>query len=324
MSKKHNKGFTLVELIVVLVILAILAALLVPALLGYIDRSKEGQCLVNKNALVKAAMSMYVEDYGKKKTITDDASFDEYMNTHIAALYDGATPAGGLLQYENVCNQGGIVTLHVSGYMTRPFSITATCSVHDEETGDNGDNSQAVTRTAEEIQRDVIMGYWSGGLSHNPDGYMSSSGLSMGKSMASSKADDIREILEIYGIDTTDNIVAVKNVSSYKVTNDGVATFPIAQALSDELGVNVDPSYAKIITVSADKKGTSVSKGDERLVTQYLVYKGKDANKKDTEYVYGYRTVKLTYTENGNLGKYKVTDLDGNAINDMDGLVGWN
>ena len=32
---KENKGFTLVELIVVIVILAILAAILVPALLGY-------------------------------------------------------------------------------------------------------------------------------------------------------------------------------------------------------------------------------------------------------------------------------------------------
>lgn len=34
---KKKRGFTLVELIVVLVILAILAALLVPALTGYID-----------------------------------------------------------------------------------------------------------------------------------------------------------------------------------------------------------------------------------------------------------------------------------------------
>ena len=35
--KKDNRGFTLVELIVVLVILAVLAALLVPSLTGYID-----------------------------------------------------------------------------------------------------------------------------------------------------------------------------------------------------------------------------------------------------------------------------------------------
>ena len=42
MAKKNTKrGFTLVELIVVLVILAILAALLIPALTGYIDKARK-------------------------------------------------------------------------------------------------------------------------------------------------------------------------------------------------------------------------------------------------------------------------------------------
>ena len=101
----NNKGFTLVELIVVLVILAILAAILVPALLGYIDRSKAANCAINKNSLVKAAISLYVMAYGKSKTVTDDASFDKYLSTRINTLYEDAKPTSGTLQFENVCNQ---------------------------------------------------------------------------------------------------------------------------------------------------------------------------------------------------------------------------
>ena len=43
LKKNDKKGFTLVELIVVLVILAILAALLIPALTGYIDKARNSR-----------------------------------------------------------------------------------------------------------------------------------------------------------------------------------------------------------------------------------------------------------------------------------------
>lgn len=62
---KLNKGFTLVELIVVLVILAILAAILVPALLGYIDKAKSKKDVINAKALLDASQAELVELYAK-------------------------------------------------------------------------------------------------------------------------------------------------------------------------------------------------------------------------------------------------------------------
>lgn len=66
-AKKNNKGFTLVELIVVLVILATLAAILVPTLLGYIDRAKQQKGVRKMHDIQVATTSALVEYYGINK-----------------------------------------------------------------------------------------------------------------------------------------------------------------------------------------------------------------------------------------------------------------
>ena len=60
---KSQKGFTLVELIVVLVILAILAAVAIPAMLGFIDNAREKKDIQNAKASLKATESALTEIY---------------------------------------------------------------------------------------------------------------------------------------------------------------------------------------------------------------------------------------------------------------------
>lgn len=69
-KRRAKGGFTLVELIVVLVILAILAALLIPALTGYIDKAKEKSIIAETRQVVMAAQTLVDEKYGTKDTGT--------------------------------------------------------------------------------------------------------------------------------------------------------------------------------------------------------------------------------------------------------------
>lgn len=65
---KNRKGFTLVELIIVMVILAILAAALIPTLMSYIKDAKNSASLATTRAYYTAAQAVASEVSATKTT----------------------------------------------------------------------------------------------------------------------------------------------------------------------------------------------------------------------------------------------------------------
>ena len=91
---KKRGGFTLVELIVVLVILAILAALLIPALTGYIDKSKRDQVVAETRMLHEAVQTVASEAYGSAEWSTINDSGETLSSLITIASADGKYKTG--------------------------------------------------------------------------------------------------------------------------------------------------------------------------------------------------------------------------------------
>jgi type IV pilus assembly protein PilA len=106
--RKRQKGFTLIELIVVIAILGILAAIVVPRLAGFSDRAKASACETEARTVLTALAAMYAED---PDSVGTDTSTDD--------LKDLAGTLKGSLEISAVNNGAFDFTYTLEGFKTK-------------------------------------------------------------------------------------------------------------------------------------------------------------------------------------------------------------
>ena len=136
---QEKKGFTLVEVIVVLVILAILMAIAIPSLTGYIDKANERAILTEASSIQSALQVASTDVYGQTGTAITGfgdyqktggvaaASWDEVVNdlakTSFTGQITGVTFSGSELTGFTFAASGGKTVIY-NATATPKFSIT--------------------------------------------------------------------------------------------------------------------------------------------------------------------------------------------------------
>jgi len=86
-KRKNNKGFSLVELIIVITIMAVLTAILAPQFLKYVERSREARDKANIEMVYKAFQIALVDG----ATISDGSIF-YYADGYLQSIGNGLGP----------------------------------------------------------------------------------------------------------------------------------------------------------------------------------------------------------------------------------------
>ena len=114
---KNNKGFSLVELIVVVAIMAVLVGILAPAYLRYVEKARMQTCYTNMDSVVGEVQLRAFSDPDFMDALEEKANINSDITTYIVQNTDIEVPS---------CPSRGTYKIT---FDTTEETITMTCSM---------------------------------------------------------------------------------------------------------------------------------------------------------------------------------------------------
>lgn len=87
-KQKNNKGFSLVELIVVIAIMAVLVGVLAPQLMKYVEKSREATDIQNCDSIASSLKAYYADKEDQTDPVTINVTPDGVTETDDPAVKD--------------------------------------------------------------------------------------------------------------------------------------------------------------------------------------------------------------------------------------------